>query len=47
MPSASIRRTTSWVRSSLPKDAHTWVKTTSLSTSAPSIDEMASANVAA
>ena len=47
VPSASMRLTTSLVRSSLPNDAHTCVKTTSLSTSAPSIAEMASANVAA
>ena len=39
VPSASILRTTFWVCSSLPNDAHTWVNTTSFSTSAPTIDD--------
>ena len=47
VPSASSRRVTSWVRSSLPKLAHTWEKTTSFSTVAPSIPAMPAAKLAA
>ena len=46
-PSASSRATTSRVRSSSPKETQTWVKTTSLSTSASGIAAIPRANAAA
>ena len=39
VPSARTRAVTSRVRASSPKAQHTWVKTTSLRTSAPSMPE--------
>jgi hypothetical protein len=47
VPSASIASTTPRVASSSPKTAHTWVNSTSLSTSAPSIAAIPSAKVRA
>jgi hypothetical protein len=47
VPSAIIASSTRLVRSSSPKDTHTWVNTTSLSTSAPGIAAAPSAKARA